>query len=60
MNTPAAEKWTTADVCRHYRITPRTVKNLRDKGILPAIRISARLIRFDAEEVANAFRNQRK
>ncbi len=59
MNATPTKKLTTADICAQYRITPRTVKNLRDKGVLPAIKISARLIRFDAAEVEAAFRNQR-
>ncbi len=61
MNTTPSEKWTTAkwttaDVCAHYRVTARTVKNLRDRGVLPAIKITARLIRFDPVEVEAAFR----
>jgi len=58
-NTPAAEKWTTRDICAHYKVTARTVKNLRDKGVLPCLKISSRLIRFCPIEVEAAFRRGR-
>jgi hypothetical protein len=52
-NTPPSEPdwWTTLDVAKHLRVSPKTVYNLRKKG-LPYIQLGG-AVRFIPEEIKN-------
>ncbi len=51
-----ARRATSQQVCDVYQVTPRTLQNWRDKGVIPFIRINQRVVRYDLEEVEKALR----
>ena len=51
MPHPHTELLTGKDVCRRLNISKRTLVNLHDKGVLPKIKISPRLIRYRLSDV---------
>lgn len=51
MPHPHTELLTGKDVCQRLNISKRTLVNLHDKGVLPKIKISPRLIRYRLSDV---------
>lgn len=50
------QRATSQQLCNVYQVTPRTLQNWRDKGVIPFIRINQRVVRYDLEEVEKALR----
>jgi len=50
METKRELDWKVADVARRMNVTPRTVRNLCDRGELPYTRIGGHY-RFDSREI---------
>ncbi|XZE45355.1 helix-turn-helix domain-containing protein [Pirellulaceae bacterium SH467] len=42
---------TARDVAERLQVNPRTVHNWKDRGMLPYVRLSSRVIRFDTDVV---------
>lgn len=57
MNTISEETTklaTTEEVCAFFSLSPGTLAALRQKGSIPFLRISQRVIRYDLSEVKKA------
>ena len=49
---------TVSDVCARWGISDRQLLNLRKLGVLPEVRLSARVVRFRAEDVLRVERQR--
>ncbi len=47
------------ELAERLRVYPETVMKWEKEGLIPSIRISARVIRFDFEEVIDALKSRR-
>jgi excisionase family DNA binding protein len=57
MTSPPQPLWTTEEVAKFLHVSPKTVFNLRKKG-LPYVQLSGS-VRFDPQEVRAYLRNNR-
>jgi predicted site-specific integrase-resolvase len=57
--TSAKKRLTTKQVCEGWQVTPRTLQNWRNQGLVPYIRINARVVRYDEAEIEQALRSRR-
>jgi len=47
------------DICRMLKISPRTLKEYRVSGLIPYIRVNARMFRYDKVAVREALERLR-
>jgi len=51
--------WVTAEeLARQLRLRPSTVKRWAQAGIIPVLRLTAKVVRFDPEQVDRVLREQ--
>jgi predicted site-specific integrase-resolvase len=55
-----APKATSSDIANHWSVSLRTLQNWRDTGMIPFIRINARVVRYDLDAVSRALHAKMK
>jgi excisionase family DNA binding protein len=50
----AARPVTTRELADYLQVTPRTIQNWRDSGVIPFVRINARVFRYKIADVEGA------
>lgn len=49
---------TSEELAQRLRLRPSTVKRWAQEGIIPSLRLSGKVVRFDPEEVERALRSR--